>query len=262
MSVTVEQVRAEVTLPLRRRVLRPHQTLAELAAEDRPGTVHHAAFAGGAVVGCASVRPEPPPWDPGAPSAWRLRGMATDPDRRSTGVGAAVLAAATRFVVEQDARLVWCSARIPALAFYVRHGWVEHGERWEDPHIGPHVHALLHPLALRTHVLQQAVAGRDGARLDALLHPDFVLATGRPGAEQRTRAEYLEITATRYEIDDHVFEWLVPRTYGDAGVVRSRYRQTGRMDGADRSQAFLMTDVWVGAEPRLVTRHAQPLQPR
>jgi len=44
-------------------------------------------------------------------------------------------------------------------------------------------------------------------------------------------------------------------------VVRSRYVQRGSMDGADRSQPFLMTDVWAHRPTgwQLVTRHVSPL---
>jgi hypothetical protein len=47
----------------------------------------------------------------------------------------------------------------------------------------------------------------------------------------------------------------------DAALVRSRYAQRGSMDGADRSQPFLMTDVWARrpAGWQLVTRHVSPL---
>ena len=53
--------------------------------------------------------------------------------------------------------------------------------------------------------------GRDGratALLDRLLGPEFTLTTGRPGNEVRGRAEYLEITASRYVIDEYRFDEL------------------------------------------------------
>jgi hypothetical protein len=50
--------------------------------------------------------------------------------------------------------------------------------------------------------LQAAVAARDLAALDRLLGPEFTLTTGRAGNEVRGRAEYLEITQSRYVIDN------------------------------------------------------------
>jgi ketosteroid isomerase-like protein len=113
-----------------------------------------------------------------------------------------------------------------------------------------------------TRELQAAVAARDVQALERLLGPEFTLTTGRPGNEVRGRAEYLEITATRYAIDEFAFEELEVLELGaDAAVVRSRYVQRGAMDGADRSQPFLMTDVWARrtAGWQLVTRHVSPL---
>jgi ketosteroid isomerase-like protein len=109
---------------------------------------------------------------------------------------------------------------------------------------------------------QDAVAARDIAVLDDLLAPEFTLTTGRPGAEVRTRGEYLAITRDRYVVEEHVFDELDALRYGDVAIVRSRLRQRGSMDGQDRTQAFRMTDVLVlGADGawRAVLRHATPL---
>ena len=117
-------------------------------------------------------------------------------------------------------------------------------------------------IAALTRELQAAVAARDVQALERLLGPEFTLTTGRPGNEVRGRAEYLEITAKRYAIDEFAFEELEVLELGaDAAVVRSRYVQRGSMDGADRSQPFLMTDVWARrpAGWQLVTRHVSPL---
>jgi ketosteroid isomerase-like protein len=110
--------------------------------------------------------------------------------------------------------------------------------------------------------LQAAVAARDVETLARLLGSEFTLTTGRPGNEVRGRAEYLEITASRYVIDDFRFDELeVIELAAGAAVVRSRYVQRGSMDGADRSQPFLMTDVWARrpAGWQLVTRHVSPI---
>jgi ketosteroid isomerase-like protein len=111
---------------------------------------------------------------------------------------------------------------------------------------------------------QEAVRDRDLPVLEALLGPEFTLTTGRPGAPVRTREEYLRITATDYVIRDFAFEALEVLALGaDAAVVRSRYRQTGSMAGEDRSQTFVMTDVFGRRAGRWVaiTRHASALAP-
>jgi GNAT superfamily N-acetyltransferase len=141
-AISVARVAPEVTHPLRRRVLRPGAPpdRVRLSADDHPATAAFAATTrAGEVVGTAIAYPEPCPWHPGRPGAWRLRGMATDPDRRSGGIGARVLAAVLDHVRAQGGTLVWCNARTPARRFYERAGFVAHGEPWEDPDIGPHI---------------------------------------------------------------------------------------------------------------------------
>ena len=107
----------------------------------------------------------------------------------------------------------------------------------------------------------KAVAERDLDFLERYLGEEFTLTTGRPGNEVRGREEWLEITARRYSIDEWDFEQLEILPYGHVAVARSRYVQRGSMDGQDRSQPFLMTDVWVRRKGDwvLVTRHISPL---
>jgi GNAT superfamily N-acetyltransferase len=140
--VRVARVSAEVTYPLRQRVLRPHQTVTTVGfpGDDDPRTGTYAALtADGEIVGTATVHPEPCPWRPSEDTAWRLRAMATTPETRGHGVGAAVLAAAMAHVAEAGGTLVWCTARTPVQGFYERAGFHPHGEPWEEPMIGPHI---------------------------------------------------------------------------------------------------------------------------
>ncbi len=152
MDFEVSSVPAPRTFPLRRAVLRPHQTIAEMALpdDDAPETGTYAAIdAGGEVLGTARVAPAPAPPDvavlagslPDAPPArgWQLRAMATREDLRGCGVGSAVLGRVVRHVAENGGGVLWCNARLGALDFYRRAGLREHGDPWEEPRIGPHV---------------------------------------------------------------------------------------------------------------------------
>jgi ketosteroid isomerase-like protein len=120
----------------------------------------------------------------------------------------------------------------------------------------------------RTHELRRleerfmtAVAERDLDFLQRHLGEEFTLTTGRPGHETRDRAEWLEVTATAYEIRSFRFDELEVLDYGDVAVVRSRYSQEATMGDAERSQSYLMTDVWHRRDGafRLVSRHISPL---
>lgn len=146
--MTVRSISASRTRGLRHAVLRPGEPWDACAY---PGdydleTLHVGAFAGGALVGVASVYRQAPPGqdDPGA---WRLRGMATDPGARGQGHGAALLGACIGHVARMGGRVLWCNARTPATAFYTRHGFTVHAEVFEIPPIGPHV-LMDRPVAL------------------------------------------------------------------------------------------------------------------
>jgi predicted GNAT family N-acyltransferase len=141
-SLTIGPIGAQETWPLRHRVLRPHQPgdAVVLTGDEDPRAVHVGARdPSGDVVGIATVSPQPPPWDPGRPGAWRVRGMATAEGRRGEGIGAMVLREALRHVRAAGGTLVWCNARVGALDFYAREGFVAAGERYLDPDLGPHV---------------------------------------------------------------------------------------------------------------------------
>lgn len=134
------------TYALRHGVLRPHQEVAEMgvAGEEGPtAATVGAVTAEGAVVSTGCVVEGPPPGGLAgvvpAGRPFRLRAMATRPDARRSGVGAAVLAALVDHVAAEDGAVLWCNARLGAVPFYEQAGFVRHGEVWEEPMIGPHV---------------------------------------------------------------------------------------------------------------------------
>jgi len=106
-----------------------------------------------------------------------------------------------------------------------------------------------------------AVARREMAFLEALLAPEFTLTTGRPGAEVRTREQYLAITRDEYEVESWQFDDVVVQHYGRFAVARTRYTQTGRMGTETRNATYLMTDAFVKQRGRwrVVARHITPL---
>ena len=148
----VQPVTAEETWPLRQRLLRPHQTIDEVAfpGDHDSGTGHFAVFTGGRIVGVATVLHQPPPAaivtavalsdSPlDTPDWWRLRGMTVAEECRHRGAGAALLAAARDHAAAHLGRAMWCNARLPAVAFYRAMGFATAGEPWEEPAIGRHI---------------------------------------------------------------------------------------------------------------------------
>lgn len=128
----MREVALAETHALRQSVLRPHQTVADVSAEDSDDAFAVGAFDGGALIAVGLVAPD------GEPGAWRVRGMATAPHARGNGAGTAVLEALVRHAVAEGASRVWCNARTPALSLYERAGFSAVSEEFELPRIGPH----------------------------------------------------------------------------------------------------------------------------
>ncbi|MGH9291652.1 MAG: GNAT family N-acetyltransferase [Acidimicrobiales bacterium] len=151
LQYDLRRVPAEATFALRQKVLRPHQSPAEMAldGDDDPGTGFFAALdAAGEVVSTANIRREEPPPEltevvptagGGEAASWRLRGMATREDLRSSGLGSRLVIDCMEWVENHGGGFCWCSARTPARDFYERAGFTAHGEVYEKPAIGPHV---------------------------------------------------------------------------------------------------------------------------
>jgi predicted GNAT family N-acyltransferase len=141
-ALTVAEVPLDVVLPLRSAVLRDGGP-AGMPGDDDPAAVHLAArTAGGGVAGVVRLSPAPCPWRE-ARAPWQLRGMATDPAARGTGVGRLLLDASLELVAARGGDLVWCDARTTAAGFYERAGFTVVAGPYDKPGIGPHLGMLL-----------------------------------------------------------------------------------------------------------------------
>lgn len=87
--------------------------------DELPDTVHLAVVHEGRVIGCLTLFPE----SYGGQPAWRLRGMATDPEWSGFGCGRALLREATRIVQANAGEVLWCNARTSVLDFYRKSGF-------------------------------------------------------------------------------------------------------------------------------------------
>jgi GNAT superfamily N-acetyltransferase len=139
LPIDIRPITAAQTRPLRRAMLRPHQTEAQLvySGDDVPGALHLGAYLGDALVGVASINPEPSPGETDA-GGWRLRGMATTPEVRGTGVGGLLLQRCLDHARAAGGTVFWCNARTSAAGFYRRYGLETRGEPFEIPGTGPH----------------------------------------------------------------------------------------------------------------------------
>ena len=116
---------------MRHAVLRPHQDISALAEHEGRDVHAVGAFDGDELVAVGLVMPEG--------DGWRVRGMATAPQARGHGAGAAVLEALVRHAEENDAQRVWATVRTPARTLYERAGFTAASEEYELPDLGPHL---------------------------------------------------------------------------------------------------------------------------
>jgi GNAT superfamily N-acetyltransferase len=131
-EIDVRQITLDETRELRREVLRPHQSLEELATHEPRGSVAFGAFEGDELIAVGLIGVE------GDPGDWRVRGMATASRARGRGAGGRILQALVQHAVAHGATRVWCNARTPALTLYQRAGFVATSDEFNPPDIGPH----------------------------------------------------------------------------------------------------------------------------
>ena len=114
-------------------MLRPHETIEQLAEHEPPDAFAVGAFDAGQLVAVGLIGPE------GDPGDWRVRGMAALPAARGRGAGTAVLDALLRHAGENGATRAWARVRTPARSLYERAGFVPVSGEYELPDIGPHL---------------------------------------------------------------------------------------------------------------------------
>lgn len=139
-------ITAEETIAVRWPILRPGfpRETAIFPGDELPTTQHFGAFTDdGRLVGVASIYLAPLPDAPAdlatpADKVWQLRGMATLPEVRGAGHGAALVAACEEAARAAHAAFLWCNARTSAAPFYEKQGWAILGAEFDIPTVGPH----------------------------------------------------------------------------------------------------------------------------
>jgi GNAT superfamily N-acetyltransferase len=131
-DLVIREVSLAETRPLRRAILRPHQAVQEMAADEAPGAFAVGGLRDGELIAVGLIAPD------AAPGAWRVRGMATALQARGSGAGRAVLDALIAHARANGATRIWCNARSPARGFYERAGFQAVSAEFELPQIGPH----------------------------------------------------------------------------------------------------------------------------
>lgn len=140
-------ITAADTHDLRRRVLRDGTPSDAVVwdGDEETGTFHLGVRTSSGLIAISTwLRRRYP--DRPAEDAVQLRGMATDPAHRGSGVSDRLLLAGLERCAAEGATLVWARARVAALSFYVRHGFVPVGTDYTDLTTGLLHRDILRPL--------------------------------------------------------------------------------------------------------------------
>jgi len=140
-TIEIRSINVTETYDLRHRILRPHQALSECAYpyDTAPDALHIGGFLNGQLIGIGSILPDARE-DASQPTSWRIRGMAVLEDIRGSGAGGKILQALFKYAHTQSLPAeIWCNGRVNVKGFYKHFGFVQEGDLFDVPGIGPHV---------------------------------------------------------------------------------------------------------------------------
>ena len=140
MIAHIQLISKEQTWDLRSRILRPGQPLdnCKFGGDLAPQTFHVGALdENERVIACGTFHEEIFSEFPGK-LAYRLRGMATEPDLRGRGLGKRILMFSQRELLKRQCDILWFNAREKAFPFYLKQGFIFIGDMFDLPGIGLH----------------------------------------------------------------------------------------------------------------------------
>lgn len=137
--MSIQFISAAAARPLRQKVLRPRWTLeeCEYPCDADPETFHLGFFLNGELVAIATFQRETHPDFPSG-SSFRLRGMASDEKVRGRGFAARIVRRGVEVLRARGADFLWFNARVGAMGFYEKLGFVAYGGLFDIDDIGPH----------------------------------------------------------------------------------------------------------------------------
>ena len=140
MHLPIKEISTQETYPLRHRILRAGRPIEDcvLPGDDDPTTYHLAAMDNERIVSIGSFYEAGHADIPGG-RQFQLRGMATDEEYRRRHLGAELLERGMQIAKERGGDVLWCNARSNVAAFYLSQGFVQVGEEFDIPTVGPHL---------------------------------------------------------------------------------------------------------------------------
>ena len=135
----VLRINSKDTLPIRQEMLRKGlpESSCVFQNDDNEQTFHLGAFVDNDLVSVASFYFENHP-EFSDEFQYRLRGMATLNEYQRKGLSGELLQMAFPVIKQNMASRLWCNARVSAEGFYLRNGFVTHGDVFDIKGVGPH----------------------------------------------------------------------------------------------------------------------------
>ena len=140
MAFQVRKISAQETLEVRHKVLRQGKPLSSCVFEgdNLALTVHFGVFENYNLMGVASVFDNDIAMTELQPQA-QIRGMAVLPGARNLGLGRLLMDSIEMHLQQQANKFVWFNARVTAIEFYEKMGYVQSGSIFDITDVGPHV---------------------------------------------------------------------------------------------------------------------------
>jgi len=118
--ISIEQITPYLTHRLRRDVMYPGKKIFEMEMDEDNDGIHFGAFRDNKLVGVVSL------FQTG--TDFQFRKLAVDPTIQKTGIGSSLLKQITVYAKENSGNRLWCNARLTAIGFYLKAGFIETGK--------------------------------------------------------------------------------------------------------------------------------------
>lgn len=119
-KLSIEQIRPELTWRLRKEVLYPESPMYEMEMDEDNYGYHFGAFKDNELVGVVSLFQDG--------TDFQFRKFAVVEHAQGTGVGKTLLTYIIDFAISEGAQRIWCNARVSAIGFYLRFGFMGTGK--------------------------------------------------------------------------------------------------------------------------------------
>lgn len=120
--IHIEQITPQLTWKLRQEVLYPDAKAEEMHIPEDESGIHFGAFKDNALIGVVSL------FQKG--DDFQFRKFAITPSQQKRSYGSIILKYVTAFAQQEGAARLWCNARVNAIDFYVRAGFIKTGKQF------------------------------------------------------------------------------------------------------------------------------------